>query len=290
MLGEAVDAHLVGRLAFFDCVVVLSAVVRRHMAACFETCLRDGSIDRIPILAVIPHGIDAAKFHPTADRQASRNRIAAPRDLPRESFIVLNANRNQPRKRIDITLEGFARFAADKPANVFLYLHMGETSDGCGLRDAARRLGIADRVILASTEPCAHPALDDADLNHLYNACDVGLNTASSEGWGMVSFEHAATGAAQIVPGGWVCGETWGENAELLDAAAEQNSNSRYTRETALSALSVADALERLYGDPEHRAVMAGRAMALSHRPEFQWKGVAARWDALLRERCAAAG
>jgi glycosyltransferase involved in cell wall biosynthesis len=259
MLGEAVDAHLVGRLAFFDCVVVLSEVVRRHMAQCFETCLRDGSIDRIPILAVIPHGIDAAVFHPTGDRQASRNRIAALRELPPDSFIVLNANRNEPRKRIDITREGFARFAADKPANVFLHLH-----DGRGL--------------------------DDAELNHLYNACDVGLNTASAEGWGMISFEHAATGAAQIVPGGWVCGETWGENAELLDVAAEPDDGSRYTRAMTPSAQSVADALERLYRDPEHRAVMAGRAMAFANRPEFQWKGVAARWDALLRELCAAAG
>jgi len=53
----------------------------------------------------------------------------------------------------------------------------------------------------------ASAGLDDRELNLLYNACDVGLNTASSEGWGMVSFEHAATGAAQIVPRSWVCGE-----------------------------------------------------------------------------------
>ena len=43
-------------------------------------------------------------------------------------------------------------------------------------------------------------ALSDADLNRLYNACAIGLNTSAGEGFGLVSFEHAATGAPQVVP------------------------------------------------------------------------------------------
>lgn len=40
-----------------------------------------------------------------------------------DSFLVLNANRNQKRKRIDITLKAFAALARDKPENVKLLLH-----------------------------------------------------------------------------------------------------------------------------------------------------------------------
>jgi D-inositol-3-phosphate glycosyltransferase len=286
LLGEAVDSRLVGRHACFDCVVVLSDAVRRHFAQGFDSCLRAAWIDRAPLLDVIPHGLDAGLFHPLADKRAARAAIPALADLADAGFVVLNANRNEPRKRIDLTLEGFARFARDKPRTVRLYLHMGETADGHGLADRIRALGIADRVVLASQEAGGHPRLDDGDLNRLYNACDVGLNTASSEGWGMVSFEHAATGAAQIVPDAWVCGEIWRGSAELLAPAAEQPPAGRYVRETAVSVDSVAQALERLYADPAHRAEMAHRGTALARAPDYQWSSIAARWDGLLRRLC----
>jgi D-inositol-3-phosphate glycosyltransferase len=51
---------------------------------------------------------------------------------------VLNANRNQPRKRIDITLRGFALFAVDKPETVQLYLHMGSEDMGWNALQLAR--------------------------------------------------------------------------------------------------------------------------------------------------------
>jgi glycosyltransferase involved in cell wall biosynthesis len=103
----------------------------------------------------------------------------------------------------------------------------------------------------------------------------------------MVSFEHAAAGAAQIVPGGWVCGEVWRGSAELLGPADQQPDVGRhYTRETLVSAESVAQALERLYTDPSHRAEMARRAAALATAPCYQWSSIASRWDGLLRRLC----
>jgi glycosyltransferase involved in cell wall biosynthesis len=258
VLEESPTPELVARLAFFDCIVVLAESVRRHFAACFDACMRNGSIPRIPALHVIPHGLDTSLFHPI-ERSVARARIPALRDLPTDAFVVLNANRNLVRKRIDLTMEGFARFASGKPPGVVLYLHMGETSGGSGLRDAAMRLGIGDRVIVASTEPGGHPALDDTALNDLYNACDVGVNTSSCEGWGMISFEHGATGAAQIVPRAGISGETWRDNA-----------------------------VERLYRDPGYRAEMSTRGAAFARRPEFQWTTIAAHWDTLLRRLGAA--
>ena len=40
--------------------------------------------------------------------------------------------------------------------------------------------------------------LSDRDINILYNACDVGLNTADGEGYGLCGFEGAGLGKAQI--------------------------------------------------------------------------------------------
>lgn len=271
-------------MAWLDGLVLLSDGVKQHVAACFAECLRLGIVVRVPALATIPHGFDASTFHHLGDRAAMRQTIPGLHDLGGGAFVVLNANKNEPRKRIDLTLHGFARFVRDKPQDIRLYLHMGDP--GGELRQLASALGIGDRIVLASGGDGAHPRLDDEALNRLYNACDVGLNTASSEGWGMISFEHAATGAAQIVPGAWICGALWKDHGELLEPAPEQANQQGYTREISTTAESVASALQRLYSDDAHRSRMTRRAAMLAADSCFQWTAIAGRWDALLREIC----
>ena len=165
-----------------------------------------------PKLGVIPLGVDTDTFRPVGSRSEGEGRREARRALfPKvpellDSFVVLNANRPWARKRIDLTVEGFAMFSRGKPAGVKLYLHHTLTSDfeRRSTQKLLKRFQVEDRVILGGT---AHeePAVSGEQLNLLYNACDVGLNTAMAEGWGLVSFEHAATGAAQIVPGYGTC-------------------------------------------------------------------------------------
>jgi hypothetical protein len=41
--------------------------------------------------------------------------------------------------------------------------------------------------------------LSDESINHIYNACDYGVNTSNGEGFGLCQLEHLATGAIQIV-------------------------------------------------------------------------------------------
>jgi glycosyltransferase involved in cell wall biosynthesis len=153
-------------------------------------------------------------------------------------------------------------------------------------RFGSRRPRIADRTILARGADGGHPRLDDEALNRLYGACDVGLNTAAGEGWGMIALEHAATGAAQIVPGDWICGETWRGHAELLETVAEPPGPQSYTREFTVAPASVAAALERLYSDKAYCSGMAARAAALAGQSCFEWTAIADRWDALLRALC----
>jgi glycosyltransferase involved in cell wall biosynthesis len=134
VLGEPLDPRLVGRLARFNCVVMLAETVRQQFSTCLAQCRDIGWTDHTPRLAVIPHGLDTRVFHPPGDRPAARVAIAGLRDLPNDAFVVLNANRNQPRKRIDLKLGGFARFACDKPPGVMLSSHRGEAHHGTGLR------------------------------------------------------------------------------------------------------------------------------------------------------------
>jgi D-inositol-3-phosphate glycosyltransferase len=278
LLGEVVDPFLIGRLAFFDCLAVLSEGVRRHFETCLKICYEAGRIDRVPDLAVIPHGFDASVFRRIDSREIGHFRREHFGVGP-AGFIVLNANRNEPRKRLDVTLKGFAKFARDKPGDVRLYLHMADPNGA--LRAMAEALGVGARVMISGCE--RHPALSDKELNQIYNACDVGLNTASGEGWGMIAFEHAAAGAPQLVPGHGVCAEIWADAAEILPAVEEAVTR-RYTKEYVVTADSVAAALERLYSDSAWRADLAVRGRANASRAEFQWHRIGREWGQLFRD------
>ena len=52
---------------------------------------------------------------------------------------------------------------------------------------------------ILSPQPDITGRVPDELLNHIYNACDVGINTAIGEGFGLCNFEHAYLEKPQIV-------------------------------------------------------------------------------------------
>jgi D-inositol-3-phosphate glycosyltransferase len=204
--------------------------------------------------AVIPHGVDCSLFAPMS-RSEARRRLGLP-----DGFIVLNANRNQRRKQVEVTLREFASFACGRP-DARLYLHMGMRDMGCDVLAVAGSLGITDRLLM-TTRGAAHPDVSDEHLNLIYNACDVGLNTAAAEGWGLVSFEHAATGAPQVVPDTAACASLW-EGAAIVVPPSHAGK-----------------ALATLYDDERLRGELGRRGRELASR--FSWPSIAAQWEELL--------
>lgn len=274
-----------------DCLVVYTDYAAHALSAAGAALRAREPSFRLPRTVVIPHGVDVKVFRPLfplsgdlgEGRRAVR-RALLPQDAAFEdSFIVLNANRNQPRKRIDVTVAGFAQFAGDKPANVRLYLHMGMSDLGWNIRELARRYGVGDRLIMSHAE-AGPPDLSLGQLNQVYNACDVGINTAEGEGWGLTSFEHAATGAAQIVPGHSGPGSVWADAAELLTPAMRVTTPSTMADAQLIAPQTVAEALERLYRD---RALLRRRSLAAYERaisPRYDWDAIAGSFDGLLAE------
>lgn len=157
-------------------------------AGCMEPC------------DVVPHGIDRNLFY-KVDRLEARAQLGVDPDL----FIVFNGNRNQPRKRIDLTIKGFIEFAKDKP-DARLWLHMGKKDQGWDIVPLFQRIArdndydATGKLILTSKDFDVTNCLPVERLNLVYNAVDIGVNTCLGEGWGLVNFEHAATGVAQVVP------------------------------------------------------------------------------------------
>lgn len=247
---------------------------------------------QFPALEVIPHGVAGDRFYPLGDDDSGdvpARRLEARRAMKLddaehlEAFIVLNANRNMPRKRIDLTMQGFAQFARNKPAKVKLYLHMATEDSGWNVLILAKRYGIFDRLIMTQADN-SRPAFSDEQLNLLYNACDVGITTTTGEGWGMVSFEHAATRAAQIVPRHTSLADLWVDAAEFVEPVAKLTYPGNLTEGHIVSAEGVAAALQRLYENPEHRNSLAEAAHKNAARPELRWSSIAAQWKSLFEE------
>ncbi len=280
--GAVVDQEMMATLDAADCCVFFSEFAREQAARCIPR----------PKLSVIPLGIDTDTFHPVGSQSDGKGRRAARRSLfpgalaLLDAFIVLNANRPWARKRIDLTIEGFAIFSRDKPAGVKLYLHhtLSSEFERRSTQKLLKPFRVEDRVILGGTT-AGEPASSAEQLNLLYNACDVGLNTAMAEGWGLVNFEHAATGAAQIVPGYGTCAEVWRGAAVPLDTEAETVClfAEHYTM-NLVSAEQIAAKLESLYIDDEFRRQVAAAGYRNATDPKYRWGNIARRWDELFEE------
>jgi glycosyltransferase involved in cell wall biosynthesis len=277
---ESLPPAVLLKLARAHCLVVFTRFARELLLQGF----RELGIEQSPGIEVIPHGVDTSVFRPivsAANLRESRrlSRLAARRQLFANDeragdFLILNANRNQPFKRIDIALEGFALFAKDKPESVRLYLHMASRRPAPGEMPLVDRLNIRHRILTTTREEL-HPHVDDAALNVIYNACDVGMNTSEKEGWGLIAFEHGAAGSPQLVPNHGACAELWEGSALMLETEAEQEG-------TTVAPEAVAHALERLYRDEQERDHWGESAFRNATRPEYRWDAIAFRWHWLI--------
>src|SRR5918912_3967224 len=184
--------------------------------------------------------------------------------------------RSSSRRR---SIEGFAVFAADKPANVRLCLHHAIMDAASEQRvvSSIRRCGLGERV---SLNPLGSRIVNDEELNLLYNACDVGINTSMGEGWGLVSCEHGAAGAAQIVPDHTGCAELWRGRGELIPPARSYVPEFSPLEMEEVSPEGVARALEALYRDPARRQELS-RA-ATEQNPAHSWQAITRQFDDLI--------
>jgi D-inositol-3-phosphate glycosyltransferase len=283
--GNITDDRAFAPLSAAARIVVFTEFARRELAACFARLAASSDLLQPPAITVIPHPVDTRCFPqlPGAHaRRDSRRELIGSHDLD-DAFIVLNANRNTTRKRIDLTLEAFAEFARDKPSGVKLYLHMGLRDKGVDIRSLAIRLDIVDRLLL-TTDSDRPPAIPTESLNLIYNACDVGVNTSLGEGWGLVAFEHGATGAAQVVPAHSVLSELWESHGLTVRAPQVFQHPREPVSHRIVDTHELATALENLYRDPVGLDYWSRCACSHARKEVFSPTAVAARWQAVIAD------
>jgi len=166
----------------------------------WKKCLKEQGITRP--LDVITHGFDSKKFF-QVPRELARKQLG----LPNDRFIILNLNRNQPRKRYDILIMAFVELLVKYPTKPIYLLCVCDKGEkgGWPLFDLYQRElklrkvpveQYADRLMVSSVDM----VFRDEDINMFYNAANIGVNTADGEGWGLCNFEQMGVGVPQVVP------------------------------------------------------------------------------------------
>lgn len=178
---------------------------------CFTEKWKQHLLSKIPTtnkqIHIMEHGVDTLTFKKCTDTE--RLAIRKQLQVPPDAIAFLNINRNSERKRLDLSVMGFARLIQRHPE---LPLHMVFVT---GMNPQAgayynpiqvfvselQLLGLdvlkyGNRVTCVDTN---RQLFDDSAINTIYNACDYGINTSNGEGFGLCQLEHLATGAPQVV-------------------------------------------------------------------------------------------
>ena len=171
------------------------------------------------LAGVVPLGVHLESFKPM-DKAEARARSRLPPKV-REAFIVGNVNRNQPRKRLDLTMMYFAEWVRTKQIDdAYLYLHVAPTGDqGFDIDQFTRYLGITNKVIIA--EPEIGQGVTDLEVARTYSCFDLQITTTQGEGFGLTTLEGQACGVPQIVPDWAALGEICADSALLVPCTTQ---------------------------------------------------------------------
>jgi len=238
---------------------------------------------------VLDHGINPKTYFPVPKKLARRFYGVSESD-----FLILNLNRNQPRKRWDTCMQAFAEVVARRPEAPIKLVIATQIQGAWDLIELLRRelkkrnVENADEVAMQRIVIPGHPQqLTDEETNILLNIADVGINTCDGEGFGLCNFEQAAIGIPQVVPhlGGFLHFFKNEDTALMVNPVTSiyiDATRDGVGGEALLSKSSdFADALLRYYDDEALRTRIgkSGREHILD---KFQWTRVAQDFCAII--------
>lgn len=227
--------------------------------------------------SVIPLGVDLELYKPI-DKDTARDAMGLPA-RQRQGFIVGNINRNQPRKRLDLTIQFFCEWVRNyRIDDAYLYLHIAPTADqGYDAKQLMRYFGLNGRLILM--EPEVVFGLKEQVLPYVYNSFDIQVTTTQGEGFGLTTLEGMACGVPQILPNWSALGDLFYECCDMVPCSTTActpnmiNVVGGVPDKDAFIAL-----LNRLYKNPTYRLERSSQVLAKAAEARFRWEDIGQRY------------
>lgn len=170
-------------------------------------------------LRVIYHGNNPDNFFPIEDKDdVAEFRKQYFQGKADDRFLIVNVNRNQPRKDIARSLM-ILKELWDRGRKPLLYLHMQYEDSGGNIFTMASQLGLGKEYEFFLPSPKifnANQGMPIEEVNRIYNAADAVLSTTLGEGWGLSATEAMATKTPLIIPDNTSFSEMGADNRAML--------------------------------------------------------------------------
>ena len=245
-------------------------------------------------LRVIYHGNNPNDFFPIQDKaDVAAFRKQYFNGKADDRFLIVNVNRNQPRKDIARSLM-ILKELWDRGRRPLLYLHMQYEDSGGNIFTIANQLGLGKEYEFFLPSPKifnANQGMPIEDVNRIYNAADLVLSTTLGEGWGLSMTEAMATKTPVVAPGNTSFNEMGAMNrVKLIPSGADpsmwivkEGDNERVR--PLMDVKAAADAIEAIMDGQEKPNVEA----AFQWVSNLSWSNICKQWIAVVNEAAMAA-
>jgi glycosyltransferase involved in cell wall biosynthesis len=245
-------------------------------------------------LRVIYHGNNPSNFFPIQDKKDVADfRKQYFNGKADDRFLIVNINRNQPRKDIARSLM-ILKELWDRGRRPLLYLHMQYEDSGGNIFTIANQLGLGKEYEFFLPSPKifnANQGMPIDDVNRIYNAADLVLSTTLGEGWGLSMTEAMATKTPVVAPDNTSFTEMGAMNrVKLIPSGADpsmwivkEQDNERLR--PLMDVKAAADAIEKIMDDQEKPNVEA----AFQWVSNLTWSNICKQWIAVVDEAAMAA-
>lgn len=234
---------------------------------------------------VIPLGVDTNVYKPMPKAEALAA-LGIPESY-NDVFIIGNVNRNQPRKRLDLTVKYFAEWVRANnigPDQAALFLHVAPTGDtGVNLKGLMQYYGIVEYLLLATPE--MFYGNSEAQMRATYNAMNLLITTTQGEGMGLTTLEAMACKVACIAPAWAALGE-WAVNAAYLVPCTSTAIGPPYVNVIGGIAdeQKFIEGIDRLYRDRKSLELYAKSGFLRAQEDMFRWSNIGHAFNNAVKE------
>lgn len=238
----------------------------------------------------IYHGTNLKDFHYVEDRQDvaefRKQYFAGNAD---GKFLVVNINRNQPRKDIPRSLMILKELKKRGFTKAIMYLHMAHDDAGGNILVMAEQLGlkINEDFILPSPKVFdPNQGLPIELVNMIYNAADACLTTTLGEGWGLSITEAMATRTPIIAPNNTSITEILKDERGLLVPSGDNPSMwfslGAQDNERLRPLMDIGRAIDAIV--PLMKGKLPDLDKALAWSQNYSWDAVCEDWKRIFQE------